>query len=109
MVVRTRLRNVLFPLVLYGVSGGIGGYFVWHAVNGDLGLKVSDEYEKSIAMLDKQLAVTKVARHSSERRGPRERGAAMSSPVHREKTPLCEHLRPIGGLSRRLAFPRRLS
>ncbi len=60
MVVRTRLRSILFPLVLYCMSGGIGGYFVWHAVNGDRGLKVSDEYEKSIAMLGKQLAATQV-------------------------------------------------
>ena len=54
MVVRTRLRSFLFPLALYAVSGGIGGYFVWHAVNGDRGLKVSGEYEKSIAVLTKQ-------------------------------------------------------
>lgn len=62
MVVRTRLRNILFPIVLYVVSGGIGGFFVWHAINGDRGLKVSDEYEKSIAMLDKQLTATKAER-----------------------------------------------
>ncbi len=54
MVVRTRLRGFLFPLILYAISGGIGGYFVWHAVNGDRGLKVSEEYDKSIAMLEKQ-------------------------------------------------------
>lgn len=59
MVKRTRLRSFLIPLVLYCVSGGIGGYFVWHAINGDRGLKVSDEYEKSIAMLQKQLILTK--------------------------------------------------
>ena len=59
MVVRTRLRAILFPLVLYLVSGGIGGYFVWHAINGDRGLKVSDEYEKSIAMLKTELEATR--------------------------------------------------
>ena len=58
MVVRTRLRSFLFPLALYCVSSGIGGYFVWHALNGDRGLKVSEEYEKSIAMLNKQLVAT---------------------------------------------------
>jgi cell division protein FtsB len=62
MVVRTRLRAFLFPLILYFVSGGIGGYFVWHAINGDRGLKVSDEYEKSIAMLQAQLTATKADR-----------------------------------------------
>ena len=62
MVVHTRLRSILFPILLYCVSGGVGGYFVWHAINGDRGLKVSSEYEKSIAMLNKQLAATKAER-----------------------------------------------
>ena len=59
MVVHTRLRSILFPLALYCVSGGIGSFFVWHAVNGDRGLKVSGEYEKSIAMLKAQLVATR--------------------------------------------------
>ena len=68
MVVRTRLRNFLFPLTLYCVSGGIGGYFVWHAINGDRGLKVSGEYEKSITMLKAQLAATTQDRAEWEQR-----------------------------------------
>ncbi|MCX8253531.1 Septation inhibitor protein [Beijerinckiaceae bacterium RH AL1] len=59
MVVRTRLRRFTYPVILYLVSGGIGGYFVWHAINGDRGLKVSDEYQKSIAMLKAELDTTK--------------------------------------------------
>ena len=62
MVIRTRLRSILLPLALYCVSGGVGGFFVWHAINGDRGLKVSDEYQKSIAMLDKELTATKATR-----------------------------------------------
>ena len=62
MVVRTRLRRLLFPLALYCLSGSAGGYFLWHAVNGDRGLKVSDEYEKSIVMLRAQLAASKAER-----------------------------------------------
>ena len=34
MVIRTRLRAILFPILLYAVSGTIAGYFVWTAVNG---------------------------------------------------------------------------
>jgi cell division protein FtsB len=49
----------LFPIVLYCLSGGIGGFFVWHAINGDRGLKVSDEYQKTIAVLERELAATK--------------------------------------------------
>ena len=59
MVVRTRLRRFTYPVILYLVSGGIGGYFVWHAINGDRGLRVSDEYQKSITMLKAELATTK--------------------------------------------------
>lgn len=77
MVVRTRLRRFTYPLVLYCVSGGIGGYFVWHAINGDRGLKVSDEYEKSIAMLQTELAATKAERTQWERRIVLMRGDAI--------------------------------
>ena len=59
MVVRTRFRRFTYPLVLYCVAGGIGGYFIWHAINGDRGLKVSGEYEKSIVMLEAELTATK--------------------------------------------------
>ena len=51
MVVRTRLRGILLPLLLYCVSGSIGSYFVWHAINGERGLKTSEEYERTIALL----------------------------------------------------------
>lgn len=68
MVKRTRLRRFLIPLVLYCVSGGFGGYFVWHAVNGDRGLKVSEEYEKTIAMLQKEQAAAKTERDQWEHR-----------------------------------------
>ena len=68
MVVRTRFRRFAYPVILYLVSGGIGGYFVWHAINGDRGLKVSDEYQKSITMLKVELATTKASRAQWEQR-----------------------------------------
>jgi len=55
MVVRKRWRAILYPLFLYCVSGAAGGYFVWHAVNGERGLKTKDEYEHRIASLREQL------------------------------------------------------
>lgn len=55
MVVRRRLRAIFFPLFLYCVSGAAGGYFVWHAVNGERGLKTKDEYQLKIAELQTQL------------------------------------------------------
>jgi cell division protein FtsB len=59
MVVRRRLRAILYPLVLYCVSGAVGGYFVWHAVNGERGLKASEDYEHKIASLKDELATYK--------------------------------------------------
>ncbi len=56
MVVRTRFRAVAIPLALYTVSGGVAGYFVWHALNGERGLKASIEYTRQIADLEKQRA-----------------------------------------------------
>ncbi len=55
MVVRRRLRAVLFPLALYCVSASIGGYFVWHAVNGERGLKTKEDYERKISSLQEEL------------------------------------------------------
>jgi cell division protein FtsB len=55
MIVRRRLRAILFPLCLYALSGAAGGYFVWHAVNGERGLKTKDEYQLKIAGLQTQL------------------------------------------------------
>jgi cell division protein FtsB len=55
MVVRRRLRAILYPLLLYCVSGAIGGYFVWHAVNGERGLKTKQDYGRQIAALQSEL------------------------------------------------------
>jgi len=55
MVIRRRIRAVIYPLLLYCVSGAIGGYFVWHALNGERGLKTKDEYEQKIAVLKQNL------------------------------------------------------
>jgi cell division protein FtsB len=55
MVIYRRARATLYPLALYCVSGAIGGYFVWHAVNGERGLKTKDEYEHKIAALRGEL------------------------------------------------------
>ncbi|HET6375414.1 MAG TPA: septum formation initiator family protein [Methylocella sp.] len=64
MVKYRRLRAALYPLLLYCASGAIGGYFVWHAVNGERGLKTSDEYEHKIAALREELEGLK-AEHAS--------------------------------------------
>ena len=68
MVVRTRLRAIFFPLMLYCVAGGIGSYFVWHAINGERGLKTDDEYALKIKQLQAELAVVKADRQHWQHR-----------------------------------------
>jgi cell division protein FtsB len=64
MVIYRRARATLYHLLLYCVSGSIGGYFVWHAVNGERGLKTKDEYEHKIGSLRGELESLK-ADHAS--------------------------------------------
>lgn len=85
MVVHTRLRSILAPILLYCVSGAIGGFFVWHAINGDRGLKVSDEYEKSIAMLQKQLVAKKAERTEWQHRIDLLRGTTIDRDLLEEE------------------------
>jgi cell division protein FtsB len=62
MVVRTRLRAIAIPLVLYTVSGSVAAYFIWHALNGERGLKASLEYTKQIADLEKERTALRIER-----------------------------------------------
>jgi len=55
MVFHRRLRAIVYPLALYCVSGAVGSYFVWHAVNGERGLRTRDEYEQRVAALREEL------------------------------------------------------
>lgn len=68
MVIYRRMRATLYPLALYCVSGAIGGYFVWHAVNGERGLKTKDEYEHKIASLRGELEGLKTEHTSWDHR-----------------------------------------
>lgn len=56
MVIRSRLRSILFPLMLYCVSASVGSYFVWHAVNGERGLKAKAEFKAKIYTMRIELA-----------------------------------------------------
>lgn len=55
MVVRTRIRAILFPIVLYAVSGSMSAYFIHTAYNGDRGIRTKDEYKKQISALRQDL------------------------------------------------------
>ncbi|APF37518.1 septum formation initiator family protein [Chelatococcus daeguensis] len=68
MVIRKRLRSVLIPLVLYGVSSAVVGYFVVHAHSGARGLEARQSFEAEIAELKGELADLKERRGEWETR-----------------------------------------
>ena len=45
MVVRTRLRSIVLPIVLYLVLGVASVYLVWGASNGEHGLKAAAKFD----------------------------------------------------------------
>ena len=68
MVVRTRLRAILLPLVFYAVLGGASGYLVWDAWHGERGLKAKAEYASQMQALGEQLKGLQAERQSWQRR-----------------------------------------
>ncbi len=85
MVVRRRLRAILYPLLLYCLSAAIGGYFVWHAVNGERGLKTSEYYARKIATLRGELADLKADRQRWQRKVNLLRGETIDEDLLREE------------------------
>jgi len=59
MVIRQRFRSIFFTLFLYGISSAAVSYFLWHANNGERGLKSNEEFARQIAGLDQNLQTLK--------------------------------------------------
>jgi cell division protein FtsB len=68
MVVRTRLRSIVVPIVFYLVLGVATGYLVWGASNGPRGLKAAEKAAAEAAALQTELAGLKDERARWERR-----------------------------------------
>jgi cell division protein FtsB len=68
MVVRRRLRAILYPLALYCLSGAAGSYFLWHAVNDERGLHANEDYEREIKSLQTKIESKDKERQAWERR-----------------------------------------
>jgi cell division protein FtsB len=68
MVVRTRLRAFLIPLVLYVVSGAVGSYFIWHVQHGQRGLEAKIAYKAKLRSLEAELADLKAEHARWDRR-----------------------------------------
>jgi cell division protein FtsB len=59
MVVRTRLRSIVLPIVFYLVLGVTSSYLVWGASNGEHGLKAKEKFDADAIELKAELAVLK--------------------------------------------------
>jgi cell division protein FtsB len=68
MVVRTRLRSIVLPIVFYLALGVASGYLVSGAVNGEHGLKAKEKYDADAETLQTELAALKEERARWERR-----------------------------------------
>jgi cell division protein FtsB len=68
MVVRTRLRSIVLPIVFYLVLGVASGYLVWGASNGEHGLKAKLKYDDEAQTLKTELDALKEERARWERR-----------------------------------------
>ncbi|WP_430913483.1 FtsB family cell division protein [Methylobacterium sp. sgz302541] len=68
MVVRRRVRAVVLPLLLWGVSGLVVGYFVSQAENGNRGLEAKRALKIQAYGLGKDLAAAKADRAVWEHR-----------------------------------------
>ena len=60
MVVHTRYRRILLPVLFYALSGAATAYFAYHAYNGQRGMTAKIEYKQR--MLD--AAVSRVDDHA---------------------------------------------
>lgn len=68
MVVRTRLRAILIPVVLYAVSGAVGYYFLWHVQHGQRGLEAKIAFKTNLRALQLELADLKAEHKGWDRR-----------------------------------------
>jgi cell division protein FtsB len=68
MVVRTRLRSIVMPIVFYLVLGVASGYLVWGASNGEHGLKAKLKDDAAAAVLKAELEALSEQRARWERR-----------------------------------------
>lgn len=85
MVTRRRLRAILLPLALYTASGAASSYFLWHAMNGNRGMKAKIEYRATALDLSRELAELKAERAGFERRIAMMRATSVEQDILEEE------------------------
>ncbi|HEY8579384.1 MAG TPA: septum formation initiator family protein [Beijerinckiaceae bacterium] len=85
MVIRRRLRSILIPLALWATSGTVSSYFIWHAVNGNRGLKAKMAYRAEVRELHAEQAELRAERAGFERRVAMLRAEAVERDILEEE------------------------
>lgn len=88
MVVRTRLRAILFPVILYALSGVVSAYFIHTALDGERGVKTKDEYKRQIFALREDLDRLKTERDHWQHRVTLMRSDALDRDLAEEQARL---------------------
>ncbi len=88
MIIRHRIRAILFPVLLLAVSGSVTSYFVWHAVNGQRGTKAKDEYSAQMEVLQVERSQLLKEKASLERRVAMLRGKTVDRELVEEEARL---------------------
>jgi len=68
MVVRTRIRAIVVPILFYIALGVASGYLVWGASNGERGLKAKEKHDAEAQALQAELTSLREERARWERR-----------------------------------------
>lgn len=85
-MVRTRLRANIAPIVFHVFSALVAGYFVWHALHGQRGLKTRDENAEKVAELQSTLDGLRAERARWRRNIDLVRGEAVDRDILEEQT-----------------------
>ena len=84
-MVRTRRRANIAPIVVHVFSALVAGYFVWHAIHGQRGLKTRDENAEKVAEMQSTLDGLRAERARWKRRIDLVRGEAIDRDILEEQ------------------------
>lgn len=84
-MVRTRLRANIAPIVFHVFSALVAGYFVWHAIHGQRGLKTRDENAEKVAEMQATLEGLRAERARWRHRSDLVRGETMDRDILEEQ------------------------
>lgn len=80
-----RLRAYIAPVCFYCFAALVSGYFLWHALNGQRGLKMRDEYSQRVADLQTSLDALRAERAEWKRKIDLVRGEEIDRDVLEEQ------------------------